>query len=134
MNGWIGVDFDGTLSVYDGWVSPTDCGAPVPAMVERVKAWRAEGKEVRIFTARIFPITVVCEPGFDFSALKTFSSGRHVQAVEALNAIQAWCLQHLGEVLAVTCVKDYSMLALYDDRAIQVKLNTGELVGSRVKD
>lgn len=50
--GWIGVDLDGTLAHYDGWKGPEHIGAPIPAMVERVKAWLAEGKEVRISTAR----------------------------------------------------------------------------------
>lgn len=54
-SGWIGVDLDGTIAEYHGWVSPTHIGAPIPKMVERVKVWLSEGKEVRIFTARVFP-------------------------------------------------------------------------------
>ncbi len=53
MAGWIGVDLDGTLAEYHGWVSEQHIGAPVPVMVERAKAWVARGVEVRIFTARI---------------------------------------------------------------------------------
>ena len=51
--GWIGVDLDGTLAEYAGWVSEEHIGHPVPMMLERVKAWLAEGKDVRIFTARV---------------------------------------------------------------------------------
>jgi len=52
MSGWIGVDFDCTLAEYHGW-NGGELGPPIPAMVERVKAWLAEGREVRIFTARV---------------------------------------------------------------------------------
>jgi len=52
MSGWIGVDLDGTLATYGGWKGPDDIGAPVPAMMKRVKRWIGEGREVRIFTAR----------------------------------------------------------------------------------
>lgn len=40
--GWVGVDFDGTLSNH---------GAPVPRMVARVREWIAAGVNVRVFTA-----------------------------------------------------------------------------------
>ena len=53
--GWIGVDLDGTLAEYNGWQGPANIGAPIPAMVERVKAWLEEGRDVRIFTARVGP-------------------------------------------------------------------------------
>ena len=49
--GWIGVDLDGTLATHDGKRSQR-IGAPIPAMVERVKMWLREGREVRIVTAR----------------------------------------------------------------------------------
>ena len=39
MNGWIGVDLDGTLAHYEGWQGETHIGAPISAMVERVKRW-----------------------------------------------------------------------------------------------
>ena len=44
QNGWIGVDLDGTLAHYEGWKGIEHIGAPVPAMLERVKNWLAEGK------------------------------------------------------------------------------------------
>ena len=53
--GWIGVDLDGTLARYDGWKGPEHIGEPLMPMVERVKAWLAEGREVRIMTARVSP-------------------------------------------------------------------------------
>ena len=53
MNGWIAVDLDGTLAEYHGWVNTFNIGAPIPVMAERVRSWIADGKDVRIFTARV---------------------------------------------------------------------------------
>ncbi len=107
MSGWIGVDLDGTLAIYDEWRGPYHLGAPVPRMVQRVRAWLAEGKDVRIFTARL-------TPGPD----------RDVEALVAI--IQDWCTQHLGRELPITNVKDYGMVELWDDRVVQVTPNTGQ--------
>jgi len=105
---WIGVDLDGTLAVYDKWEGPTIIGPPVPRMVERVLAWREEGWQVKIFTARVAD-----------------AKERH----EAHPAIEAWCREHLGEVLPITCEKDMGMVELWDDRCVQVRKNTGEPIG-----
>lgn len=109
--GWYGVDLDGTLAEHywphDGPYDHYRIGQPVPAMVERVKQWRKEGRDVRIFTARI---TVADEPK---------EVGRIVEA------IKAWCRHHLGEELPITNVKDYMMEELWDDRAVRVMMNTG---------
>lgn len=102
MTGWIGVDLDGTLAEYHGFVSDTHIGPPVPLMVLRVKVLIAMGYDVRIFTAR------ACEA-----------------RQEALDAIDAWVMQHIGAKLQVTCIKDHGMLCFYDDRAIQIIQNTG---------
>lgn len=104
--GWIGVDLDGTLAHYEGWKGETHIGQPIPAMVERVRQWLAEGREVRIFTARI-------------------SDPRPAVNRAIADAIGAWCRQHIGVVLLVTNVKDYAMVELWDDRAVQVVPNTG---------
>ena len=61
---WIGVDLDGVLSNSGGSGENYDVigvrtqvcvwiGDPVPDMVDRVKVWLSQGKEVRIFTARV---------------------------------------------------------------------------------
>ena len=60
-NGWIGVDLDGTVALYDKWVHHTHIGNPIEAMVKRIKNWRAQGHEVRIFTARVYPLNM-CIP------------------------------------------------------------------------
>ncbi len=98
--GWIGVDLDGTLAEYGGWKGPDTIGLPVPKMLKRVQKWLKEGQEVRIFTARAF-------------------------IPEQIPPIQEWCLRHIGGILPVTNVKDFQMLELWDDRAIQVVANTG---------
>lgn len=103
--GWIAVDLDGTLAHYDRWRGAHHIGEPVVRMVGRVKAWLAEGKEVRIFTAR------VCDGEPETRAV-----------------IERWCVKHIGMKLAITNVKDYGMIVLYDDRAIQVIPNTGIIV------
>lgn len=108
---WIGVDLDGTLAHYDGFKGPTVIGAPIPAMVERVKRWLAQGKQVKIFTARVY----------------AKENEDPKQAEEARAAIEKWSKQHLGRVLPVTYKKDRNMVRLYDDRARQVQFNTGKL-------
>lgn len=106
--GWIGCDFDGTLSVYGGWGSDGAPGDPVPAMVARVKDWLARGITVKIFTARV-------------------SSRDALETAMETARIKAWCFKHIGQELEVTCSKDFNMVSLYDDRAVEVTKNTGEL-------
>lgn len=133
MNPWYGVDLDGTIAEYDEWRGPEHIGAPIPKMIERVKRWLYYGDEVRIFTARVFPLmTVKPNDNVDLIECTYPNNGhtpRHTDAIQAVLAIQKWCKEHLGQVLTVTCVKDYGMLTLYDDRAVQVEKNTGRLIG-----
>ena len=106
--GWIGVDLDGTLAEYYGWVSETHIGPPIPKMVDRVKKWVEEGQKVKIMTARAYPAR----------------SGK-TDVKEVIKNIENWCLEHVGTKLEVTYEKDYNMIELWDDRAIQVIPNTG---------
>lgn len=126
--GWIGVDFDGTLAEYGTWIAPDHCGQPIAPMVDRVKGWLAAGREVRIFTARIFPITQAVGPD-DVVSFHQSPTPRQLDALIAIESIRRWCREHLGQVLTITCVKDYAMVELYDDRAVQVRPNTGQIVG-----
>lgn len=105
--GWIGVDLDRTLAKYGTWDDGA-VGEPIPAMVARVVAWLDAGKDVRIVTARVGP---GIEPG---------------EATVQRGRIQLWCRIHLGRVVPVTASKDFSMIELWDDRAVQVDPNTGE--------
>jgi len=125
---WIGVDFDGTLATYGTWAGAEHCGEPIALMVERVKRWRAEGREVRIFTARMYPFAACIRPDDAFGYRPGYTD-RHREAMQAIEAIRAWCRRHIGEVLPITNVKDYGMVELWDDRAVQVRANTGMPVG-----
>jgi hypothetical protein len=127
-NGWIAVDLDGTCAKYDGWKGPTHVGEPVPSMVARMKQWMDEGIEVRIFTARVYPINQCINPDTILTVTES-EDERMNTAIAAVKAIQQWCKLHLGKVIPITNVKDYSMTTLFDDRAIQVVMNTGALVG-----
>lgn len=113
MSGWVGVDLDGTLAYYPPAGGSIDTiGEPIPRMLARVKEWLDAGTEVRIFTARVSP------------------GGHSVQSLcGQYDLIRAWCRQHLGQVLPVTCCKDFSCIAIYDDRAWRVEANTGRVLG-----
>lgn len=105
MSGWIGVDLDGTLAHYDGWKGIAHIGAPIPIMIGRVQEWIAAGRTVKIFTARVS----CAEP--DRSAV--------------IGHIHRWLGTHGLPALDVTNVKDFGMIELWDDRAVQVHINTG---------
>lgn len=104
--GWIGVDFDGTLARTLTWSGYNDggVGEPLWPMVERVKRWLEEGREVRILTARV-------------------GDGAHPKHLENINK---FCMEVFGRLLPVTASKDFGMIELWDDRAVQVEPNTGE--------
>lgn len=98
---WIGVDFDGTLAEWTpGGGMPL--GEPVQPMLERVKGWLSQGKEVRIFTAR-------------------------ASTPELIPEVEAWCVKHIGQKLAVTCMKDFGCIEIWDDIAVRIERNTGRI-------
>jgi hypothetical protein len=111
--GWIGVDLDGTLAhTTDNWDGHS-IGEPIPATVAGVKSLIAKGVDVRIVTAR------AC------------STHVNVDGVPCLDRVQVnlvgdWCEKHLGKRLPVQFWKDYQMIQLWDDRAIQFAENSGE--------
>ncbi|WGA02976.1 hypothetical protein NFK84_14705 [Enterobacter ludwigii] len=100
MSEWIGVDFDGVLATYEA-MQGKQLGNPVPAMVQRVQAWRKEGKDVRVFTAR---------------------AGDDVQK----KAVTDWLNENGLSGLEVTNMKAFGMVELWDDRAVRVRKNTGK--------
>lgn len=104
---WWGVDFDGTLAYHEQ--GEMELGEPIPEMLERVKRWIAKGRKVKIFTARV---------------------GKHdgetdEDIEEQRRLVEDWTEKHIGKRLEVTCEKDYKMIQLWDDRAVQVISNTG---------
>lgn len=118
---WIGVDLDGTLAEYkSGQYSVMGAhyiGAPVPSMLRRVKRWRDEGKTVKIFTARVDGGRALPP---DSPALLEYRDTERMR-----RCIEAWCVEHIGEALPITNIKDYGMVELWDDRAVGVERNTG---------
>ncbi len=120
--GWIGFDLDGTLAHYDGWTSPSHIGEPIEPILQRLKFHLNEGSVVRIFTARCYPLMYI---PVSYSPNWTPCSYEESIAKEAIEAIREWCKKHVGEYLEITCVKDYHMYKLYDDRCVQVVTNSG---------
>jgi hypothetical protein len=102
---WIGVDLDGTLARDLG---RDEIGGPIEPMLLRVQRWIAEGRTVKIFTARA-------------------SSPRQVAA------IKEWLTAVGLPDLEVTNVKDQRMIELWDDRCVQVTTNLGEPISAKVK-
>jgi hypothetical protein len=97
---WIGVDLDGTLAEAERWLSMSRIGPPVPLMMRRVKAWIEKGLRVKIVTAR-------------------------AGSEEGIAATKQWLADNGLPELEITDKKDFDMIELWDDRAIQVVHNTG---------
>ena len=81
-----------------------EIGSPIKPMLNRLKKWIAEGKTVKIFTARA-------------------SSPRQIVM------IKKWLASHGLPDLEVTNAKDLRMIELWDDRCVQVMTNLGEPIG-----
>lgn len=119
---WIGVDFDGTLAYYDKWVAWNVFGKPIPLMLKRVQNWLAEGRQVKIFTARVaFENDTCYKTGVDFTR------------TDIIKALQDWCEANGLPRLEITATKDFQMIELWDDRAIQVIPNTGKTLADEHK-
>lgn len=106
MSGWIGVDLDGTIAFYSGWRGAEHVGEIIPVMKARVQRWLEEGREVKIFTARV-------------------SSSDMAEAQKSRHIIQNWLEANGLPRLEVTNAKDFRMIEIWDDRAVQVRENTG---------
>lgn len=116
--GWVGVDLDGTLAEYNGWIGPHHIGAPIPRMVGRVLKWVGEGREVRIVTARVSPVKA------DSQECREVIQGwlhKHVYP-----KCPVWFREPIQIEFVVTHEKDHCMVELWDDRCVQVIPNTGE--------
>jgi hypothetical protein len=104
----IAVDLDGTLVEYHGWQGDEHIGDVIPKMMNRVKQWVAEGKEVVIFTARV-------SEGGDDGAL-------------AAHHIRNFLSGHGLGALEITAIKQKKFKEFWDDRAVQIVHNTGETI------
>lgn len=128
MNGWIGVDLDGTLFTYHKWVGWNVFGEPIKPMVDRVRQWLKDGVEVRIVTARVgLPVCVsdrknIYDGEPDNSCRVT---GTKFSDAMMVAAIQQHLVKNGLPPLPVQCYKDINMIEFWDDRAVQVVPNTG---------
>lgn len=104
--GWIAIDLDGTLASYDPRHGVEQVGRAIPGMIDRVKQWLQAGYEVRVFTARAADETLI-------------------------PPVQEWLIANSLPALAVTNCRDKQLLQIWDDRAIQVETNTGEVITPR---
>ncbi len=98
--GWIGVDLDGTLAEYTTWKGIAHIGSPIPLMLRRIETWLEGGYTVKIMTAR-------------------------ASVPEGAKHVSAWLKAHDLPSLEVTNEKDFEMIELWDDRAVQVVANSG---------
>lgn len=93
----IAVDLDGTLSKT---TTDGSIGLPIKAMVDRVNDWHNAGREVVIFTAR--------------------GDGQR-------RLVEAWLKSNGLPALNVTNVKDADMSEFWDNRAVRVEPDTGNV-------
>lgn len=135
---WIGFDLDGTLAVYLKWEGIDHIGEPVKPMVDLIKRLHAEGKYVKIVTARVAPRKEGTEkkpnpyygkPVPSYAEKSDYRS--HYEEDKEWGPIRFiidWCEKNLGFVPEITHEKDHLMEALYDDRVIQVVPNKGIVI------
>ena len=100
---WEGIDLDGTLAIWDGFKGYEHIGEPVPLMLKRVLDMIESGITIKIFTAR---------------------AGNR----KAIPYIKTWLRDHGLPDLEIINVKDAYCKRIWDDKAIQVEINTGIIV------
>lgn len=149
--GWYGFDLDGTLAVYDKWEGIDHIGEPVKPMVDLMKKMHADGKVVKILTARVAPrpepetattryplyvgeggyvpeyVSRICV-GLDLKEQRAITRRYSRSVWTAEDFIVDWCWENLGFVPEITHEKDHLMLMLFDDRVKQVIPNEGVLI------
>ncbi len=117
--GWFGADLDATLAEYSSWRPDGSIGKPVERAVQYVKErWLNRGKLVKIMTARANP-----------EGHEQFPE----QGAKQEKLIHDWTTEVFGQPLEATYKKDLHMVALLDDRAIQIYPNTGETLEERIQ-
>lgn len=111
MTGWIAVDLDSTIAFYPTGKDITHIGPPIEPMCARVRGWLEAGVTVKIMTAR---------------------AGLREEDPDTWQKFWVnwviWSTREFGTVLQVTDRKDFSMIELYDDRAVSIESNTGRIL------
>lgn len=114
---WVGFDLDGTLAKYDTWRGWDYVGEPIPAMVKIVKDLMAKGITCKVLTAR---------------ASKVSLAKNNIQFSQLEKVIQDWTEKHIGIRMEVVSEKDYLLVSFYDDKCVQVEMNTGSVIGKDI--
>jgi len=110
-NVWIGVDLDGTLAEQHEWSSLKVIGDPINSMIDRVNEWLDDGIIVKIVTARV-------------------NQGNETDNFIARQYIYKWLKDNnLARIQEIVCCKDMNMIALWDNKCVQVETNTGRIIG-----
>jgi len=99
----IAVDLDGTLAKT---TADGRIGSPIKTMVDRVNEWHNAGREVVIFTAR--------------------ADAQHRE-------VQAWLQKNGMPALNVTNIKDSEISEFWDNRAVRVEADTGNVCSGCAK-
>jgi hypothetical protein len=114
---WIGVDLDGTLIEDTGWKGADHFGRIIQPMLDRVNRWLDQGRKVKIMTARANPLVDEEDESY----------------ADRMFYLNKWMMETFGEranEIEITYEKDLFMIELWDDRCVQVELNTGRRVDS----
>ena len=115
-DGWVGFDLDGTLATYEGWKGWQHIGKPTP-LLKKAMLLMKRGVTVKILTARCSKVSLA-KSGITFEQME--------------KVIQDWTYFYTGQRLPVVTEKDCDMICFYDDSAVQVEQNTGNIVGQDI--
>lgn len=142
--GWYGFDLDGTLAEYNGWEGIDHIGNAVGPMLNLAKKMVADGKTIKIVTARVAP-----RPGreetkpnpywdkFRYADPHQGPAKKYPYLMKkqwtARDFVTDWCVSYFGFVPEITHEKDGRMICLYDDRVKQVVPNRGVLVEDQLE-
>ena len=98
---------DGTLAFYDEWRGIEHIGEPIKPMIEFVKDLVSQKKNIKIFTAR-------------------------ASNLQSIPYIHKWLKENNLPEFEVTNKKDFGMIMLYDDRCVQVIMNSGKIIENNI--
>lgn len=98
------VNLDGTLAYYNVHGNINDIGDPIPNIKEKVLQWIKEGVIIKIFTARAY-----CEKNKSF--------------------VRKWLmLNGFPPTIEITNIKGIDCDLIFDDKAREVIMNTGDII------
>ena len=102
---WIGVDYVGVLCDAQG--------APRKAMVNKVRKWVAAGREVRVLTPLLAPISILRPSAQTHTLELDPHDPESVRGYNAGKEVDLWVRRHIGGPLAITSMVDRGMEVWY---------------------